>query len=309
MHYVIGIDGGGTKTLLKMAGIDGKLIACHECGPSNINSAERGAVREVLSKLIYEGVDKAGMRLDDCLCLCIGAAGAGREKDRKIIENIIRDTGFTGRLVVTDDIHTAFYGGVGGNEGIIAISGTGSVCFGKNSRGESHRAGGWGHIIGDEGSGYYIGREVLTAVIRSYDGRQGYTELTDLVLEHLNLKSPEDLVEYVYRSGAGKREISSLAAIAAKACALGDFAAEQILKNAAKELFHCAGVVIEKLGFMNKSTTMALGGSVLVKDAYVRNEFSRLIGEAYPNIGITVMKDDAAWGAVLIALEELGCAG
>ncbi len=304
MQYVMGIDGGATKTLLKMSTLEGNLIASYEAGPANINVVGSRKLKKTLSELIINSVKSAGMDLNKCKCLCIGTAGAGREKERKMLVRMIKDIGFTQRLIVTDDVITAFHGGVGENEGIIIISGTGSICFGKNSKGESFRTGGWGYIIGDEGSGYYIGRRILNTIMRSYDNREGYTVLTPLVLSRLNLNNPEDLVKYVYRSRTEVREISELAKLADDACDLGDTTAENILKDTARELFCCVKTVIERLKFSDKRITIAVNGSVLVKSKYVRNEFDRLICEAYPLINVSPMRNDSAWGAVMMALEE-----
>lgn len=306
MQYVIGIDGGGTKTILKIADMEGKLVTVCEGGPSNINSNGKQNVEDILKKLIFDGVEKVGGKFENCRSLCLGTAGAGREKDRNILEGIIRNIGYNGELIVTDDAQTALYGGVGSSEGIIIISGTGSICYGRNSSGKTCRAGGWGHIIGDEGSGYYIGQKVLSHVMRSYDGREEHTLLTSMILKHLKLEKVEDLIEYVYRSGAGKKEISGIARLADNAWLLGDETAHKILIDAADELFICARAVIERLEFGNKLVTLAISGSILVKSECVQNEFKRLVNDSYPLVNIAHMKDDAAWGAVTIALEKIG---
>lgn len=305
MEYVIGIDGGGTKTLLKISDLKGNLMAVCEGGPSNINSMDREYVGNVLKKLIYEGVDKINESIDNCCCLCMGAAGIDRPEDRDIMMDIIRSSGFKREIIVTNDAETALYGGVLGGEGIIIISGTGSICFGRNNEGETCRAGGWDHIIGDEGSGYDIGRRALTSVVRSYDGREKETLLTPMILEYLYLKSPEDLINYVYRSSIGKKEIADIAKIVDEAFKKGDSTAEQILKASAEKLYICTLPVIKKLGFTNKAVSMAVSGSVLVKNEYIYSLFSNYINAAYPLINITKMKNDAAWGAVLISLNKV----
>lgn len=304
MKYVIGIDGGGTKTLLKLADLKGNLLAVCEGGPSNINSLGRENVKKVLNDIIQYGIKEIGENIENCCSLCIGTAGVDREEDRKIVENIIRSIGIKNKLIVTNDAETALFGGVSGGEGIIVISGTGSICFGRNSSGEICRAGGWGHILGDEGSGYDIGRRALISIARSSDGRDEDTMLTSMVLEHLKLKRPEDLIGFVYRSNTGKKEISEIAKIVDNAYKLGDNTSKRILRYSAEELYKCTLPVIKKLNFTDKAVNMAVSGSVLTKNQYILNEFKDRVNQVYPLINVTGMKNDAAWGAVLMALNE-----
>lgn len=304
MNYIIGIDGGGTKTALKLADTSGNLILTIESGPCNINSMSIEYVQGMLKELILTSLDKSEISIEKVKVLCIGTAGVDRESDKLILKEIIEATGFRGEIIITNDAETALYGGVGGEEGLILISGTGSICYGRNKKGESKRSGGWGHIIGDEGSGYYIGLSALTHIVRGYDGRGEKTLLADIILKYLNIKNPDGLIEYVYRSGAGKQEIASLARFVDEAYNLGDKVAENILKRSAWELYLCCKAVIDKLELFNKSVTLAVNGSVIVKNMCVFNEFSRLIKENYPLIEITDMKYDAAWGAVLMAMNN-----
>lgn len=304
MKYVIGIDGGGTKTLLKISDLNGKLLAVCEGGPSNINSMGKEYVANVLKNIIYEGINKINESIENCNYLCIGSAGVDRPEDKKIMTDIIRSAGFDNQLIVTNDAEVALYGGVLGGEGIIIISGTGSICFGRNSQGKTCRAGGWGHIIGDEGSGYDIGKRALISIVRSYDGREKETLLTSLVLDHLKLTSAENLIDYVYRSGIGKKEIADLAKIVDDAYKAGDSTAELILKNSAEELYLCTIPVIKKLGLSDKKVPLAVNGSVLTKNKYIFDKFSEYVNAAYPLVNITEMKEDAAWGAVLIGLRK-----
>lgn len=303
MGYILGIDGGGTKTRLLMTDATGNLIAEGESGPSNINADGYDRVKLVLQELATGAVNKAGMALSDCISLCMGAAGAGRIKEKEALKEIFRDIGFNCRIEITDDVTTAFYGGLDGNVGVMVISGTGSICLGRNKKGETCRCGGWGHIMGDEGSGYNMGRAVLSSVMRSYDGREPQSKMTPMVLEYLNLTGPEDLIEYVYRSGAGKKELASLAVVADAGCAAGDAAAVSIIEHSAQELHLAVATVISRLGFAS-GLDVCTGGGVLVRSEYLRESFIKLLNRSHPGARIIPMKKDAAWGAVNIAREN-----
>jgi N-acetylglucosamine kinase-like BadF-type ATPase len=304
MSYVIGIDGGGTKTALKLADNKGNVILTMEGGPCNINSMGREAVSKMLKELVNDTLTKAESSIEDIETLCIGTAGVDRPSDKAIMEEIIRNTGFKGKTIITNDAVTALYGGVGGDEGVILISGTGSICYGRNADGETKRAGGWGHIIGDEGSGYYIGISAINRIARTHDGIEESTVMTDLILKHLKLENASGLIEYVYRSGAGKSEIASLARLVDEAYKQGDFAAEEILLKAAYELFLISKAVIDGLKLNNKKAVLAVNGSVIEKNERVSSEFKRLMSRNCPLVEVVNRKNDAAFGAVLMAINN-----
>lgn len=304
MNYVIGIDGGGTKTALKLADENGNLILSIEGGPCNINSMGKDSVAKMLKELVVDALKKTELNMEQIKVLCIGTAGVDRPSDKAIMEDIIRGTGFMNKAIITNDAVTALYGGTGGAEGVILISGTGSICYGRNSEGDTKRAGGWGHIIGDEGSGYYIGISAINKIARGHDGVEDKTVMTDLILEHLKLENASGLIEYVYRSGAGKSEIAYLATLVDEAYKQGDNTAEEILLRAAFELFLISKAVIDDLKLKNKKTTLAVNGSVIEKNECVFSEFRRLINRNYPLVDVVSMKNDAAYGAVLMAMKN-----
>lgn len=304
MGFILGIDGGGTKTRLLMTDASGKLIVKSEGGSSNINAGGYDRVRQVLRELVSDAVKKADMAPSDCISLCMGAAGAGRTGEREAIRKIFKDMGFNCRLEVTDDVTTALYGGLDGGVGIMLISGTGSICLGRNEKGEMHRCGGWGHVMGDEGSGYDIGRAVLSCVMRGFDGREPQSAMVPMVLGFLNLNGPEDLIEYVYRSGAGKKEIAALAVFADTACAAGDAAAVSIMERSARELHLAVATVAGRLGFTD-GPEVCTGGGVLAGSEYLKKSLVRLLGLSHPGARVIPMRRDAAWGAVKIARENI----
>lgn len=304
MNYYLGIDGGGTKTRLIMVDEAGNLMAECEGGPVNLNSGSYESVEAVLSDMISDVLKKCSAVPSDCLSLCVGAAGAGRHDEKAMIYNIIKKLGFSGKIIVTDDVTIAFYGGLDGAPGVMVISGTGSICFGCNYHGEIFRCGGWGHILGDEGSGYAIGVGVLASVMRAYDGRGPKTAMTSMVLEHLHISSPENMVEYVYRSGAGKKDIASFAKFADDGCELNDPVALSIIDNAAKELHLSVATVIDHLKF-DPIPDVCYGGGVLNRSIFLREKLVSLLKHSYPDINIIAMKKDAAWGAINLAMEKI----
>jgi N-acetylglucosamine kinase-like BadF-type ATPase len=125
-------------------------------------------------------------------------AGVDREADASIMRALMRRIGYKARIVIANDALIALVAGVGSAPGVVLIAGTGSIAYGRNARNEAARAGGWGYVLGDEGSGYWIGRQALRAVVRASDGRGPQTSLTPLVLEHYGAAQASGLVHAIY---------------------------------------------------------------------------------------------------------------
>ncbi|KHD34870.1 transcriptional regulator [Clostridium acetobutylicum] len=304
MKYIIGIDGGGSKTHMKISTLDYKVLLEVFKGPSNINSSTKEEVKRVFQELIMEGLGKLGQSLEECSAICIGTAGADRSEDKSIIEDMIRSLGYMGKIIVVNDAEIALAGGIEKREGIIVISGTGSICYGRNKEGKSARSGGWGHIIGDEGSGYDIGIRAIKAGLKSFDKRGEKTILEGDILEFLKLKSHEDLIDYIYRSGVTKKEIASLTRVVNAAYIKGDLVSKRILKEATRELFLSVKAVVEVLHMQNKKVILTTAGGVINNINYLYDEFKKFVNLNYPKVKIIPMKNDSAFGAVIIARSE-----
>lgn len=305
MEYVMGLDGGGTKTKLIVSDLEGNILGSWISGPSNLLANEYQIVQASIQDVIKEAIGEMGCDLKDCKAICIGAAGAGRENVREMLKTIIVQLGYNGSIIVTHDAQTALVGGIAGEEGILLSAGTGTICYGRTKEGASHRVSGWGHIIGDEGSAYNMGVEVLNAVMRDYDGRGKKTLLTNLVLKNLNLASPEELIEYIYSPNTTKKDIASYAIMVDVACQENDTVALEIVEKITKALVECVDAVLKILDFGKNKIKLVINGSVLTNNHYVRNQFKNTIANIMPQVELCEMRYDAAYGAVLIALENI----
>lgn len=305
MQYIIGIDGGGTKTKLTVCTIQGEVIHSVIAGPSNILSSGYEAARESIQTVIHEGTGKKGYPLEDCVALCIGVAGAGRDTVKAQLETIIRETGYANALIVTHDAETALMGGTEGDEGILMIAGTGAICYGRNKEGMRHRVSGWGHIIGDEGSAYSIGIKIVNAVMKAYDGRGKKTWLTPLLLQQMQLEHEEQIIGHIYSPEVTKQHIASYAVLIDEACANCDEVAFKIIQETVEALYECVSAGLKKLGFEDKEIKVIINGSVLVNNQYVNKGFKERIALHYPKVRVGTMEQDAAYGAALLAWELL----
>lgn len=303
MKYVVGIDGGGTKTKLTVCNKEGQIVYTVVSGPSNILSSGYNIAKNSITEVIDKGMIQSGYGLDKCEALCIGVAGAARENIKRQLEEIIREIGYQNKVIITHDAETALVGGTDGGEGILVIAGTGAICYGKNKEGMIHRVSGWGHIIGDEGSAYSMGIKVMNAVMKAYDGRGEETVLTKILLERMQVTSPEEIIGQIYKPDITKQHIAEYAILVDTACKVNDEVAFEIIEQTVQDLFECTSAALKRLEFTNKPVKIIINGSVLVNNAYVNKGFKEKLAKVYPLAEISTMIHDAAYGAALIALQ------
>src|SRR3954471_8363414 len=195
MMHVLGLDAGGTKTICLLANERGIVIASARAGGANLPAAGELAVEKVLHDVMDEAIGERGIVP---AAICLGIAGVDRPDDHAVIRGIMKRIGRQARILIVNDALVALEAGAPQQPGIVVISGTGSIAYGRNARGEAARAGGWGYVLGDEGSGYWIGRAALRAVLRESDRRGPTTVLTELVLKHFGVAAPHELIHHIY---------------------------------------------------------------------------------------------------------------
>jgi N-acetylglucosamine kinase-like BadF-type ATPase len=185
----------------------------------------------------------------------------------------------------------------------VLISGTGSVAIGRNNLGETFRCGGWGYLIGDEGSGYAIGRDILAAVARAQDRRSPATCLTGQVFDTLGLFSMEGPIHFVYDPASDKARIASLAPLLIPALEQGDETAGAIADKAAGELTLLAATVIDRLSL--EAGKIAFTGSILTRFTAIRQKVEAALALRYPKLSCIEPRQDAAMGAAAMAMEAV----
>lgn len=302
-RYVAGLDGGGTKTAVKIADEQGNIVAEFTAGGINFNGLDERAVEESLGEMLSV-IAETCHGLTHCVQLCIGAAGVSNPLAVARLEAAVRSCGYTGGLLITGDQETALYGALDNPCGMILIAGTGSICYGRNQQRHTHRTGGYGHLIDDEGSGYSIGRQILAAVVRSTDGRLAETKLTAMVHDQLKVDSLRQVIAFVYDAATHKKDIAALAPLLTDACRVKDQAALAIAANSAASLLELVISVAERLVLQQE--TLVLAGSVLLKSACVETHLRELLAARYPAMRcIKADPDAAATGAVRMALAQL----
>jgi len=301
MIHVLGIDAGGTKTVCHLADEHGALIAEARAGGANLQAAGELEVEKVLHDVMAEAI---GPRELVPAAICLGIAGVDRPEDSTVVAGIMRRIGAHARTVVVNDALVALEAGAPGAPGVVIISGTGSIAYGRNARNEGARSGGWGHVLGDEGSGYWIGRAALRAVLREADRRGPRTALTPLLLQHFGVSEAQHLIHEVYQNTLRPAAIGSLARSVQTAFSGGDEAASGILRAAADELESSGVSVARRLGMSDEVFPFILAGGIFRAVPWLREEMQRRLPLAVPNSTAYLLDREPAAGAVSFALQE-----
>ena len=300
--YIIGIDGGGTRTVGILTTETGEHLAQVESGPSNYHVVGEVATQTVLANVIGELREKAGIPSTASIRFCLGMAGLGRAEDRKIIGRICDELGIRENRILTHDAHIALVGGTEKQYGVIVISGTGAIVYGINTDGKDARASGWGYLLGDEGSGYDIAIKGLRAVVRAADGRGRSTALTYRMLNELELRAPDELIRWAHAVSQGT--LAQLSGVVFDAARAADTVAEQIVEDATDELVCAASSVIKALAFDGTFNIVLSGGNLIHQPMFadkLRQQFARIA----PNASVHLPIHDPAYGAVLLAQNSL----
>jgi N-acetylglucosamine kinase-like BadF-type ATPase len=302
-RVVIGIDGGGTKTRALLVGFDGTVLADLTGGASNVRKKGVAEAAEVFFDLVVKVAAKAGAPHDSIAHLVIGAAGAGRPSTRSELTAAIAALGQKNKfplsqVTVETDARIALEAAFPGKPVIALIAGTGSIALYRVDDGQIHRAGGWGSIIGDEGSGYAIARDGCAAVMRQHDGRAEKTLLTEMALAHFGIAEIEDLIPRLHTE---KAELAPFAEKVFEAVKERDRVARNIILKNASELVEHVRILLLAHPPKNKLPVCPMGG--LLEN---ENEYSKLVREklagSLPQIVIQKPKFPAAFGAAIIGL-------
>lgn len=299
--FAAGWDGGGTKTAVCLTDREGVEIGRETFGALNVNGAPRERVAATIGE-IMAWIAQREAAWGPCEAIVVGTAGASNPTAVELIEGCILAAGFGGALSITGDQAIALRGAVG-TVGAVLIAGTGTVCCGRNAQGQTHRSGGFGYLIDDEGSGYSIGRDILTAVVRAHDGRGERTVLTELVFAQMGIASIPELIRETYQNALEKRHMAALAPLLQKGLAAGDEASRAIVRASAQELTLLLCTVLGALGL--DEGPFAFVGGILAHYPAIAQQVLEQVRARYPKARQIAPIGDAALGAALLACDLL----
>jgi N-acetylglucosamine kinase-like BadF-type ATPase len=299
--YVIGVDGGGTKTMAALADSEGKISKLVKTGPSNLRNVGIGKAILNICQAIKRV--KKGKKIGS---IFIGLAAIEEEfkfKKEKIKREIRKKIKFRGKLEIGSDQIVAFRSGADEKNGIVLIAGTGAVCHGWRN-GKEAKTSGWGWL-NDEGSGFWVGQRGFQAIFKELDERGEKTLITKLVFKNWRLKKKEDFLKKVYGKDS-IRQVSLISRIVDEAAKRGDRIARKIMEEAGKELVFSAKKVIKKLNFKNEEFPIVLIGRVFESEIVlkiVKKEIKKIAPKA--KFLIPQIKTEPVVGAVKLAIENL----
>lgn len=302
--YYIGIDGGGTKTACVIGEEDGTILAKKTGPSSNIQSKPFTEAIRVLVGIIQGVTMEAEISISQVDVIYMTLAGAGRVNDReRIIHSLTRLLPENAEIILDHDAKGALVAGTTGKNGIVLIAGTGSIAYtfpGPNK--PPIRVGGWGYLLGDEGSGFDIGRKAVAAVMKAYDGRGDSTKLKALLLRHFKRERPDELISLIYGKEDVRSYIASAARLVFEAAEQQDSVAKKILTEAQSELFSLVEQAYHGLP-ENASNMLVLNGG-LFQNTTFKMTLKASLKASFPELSIIEPSVSSEVGAYMAALQE-----
>jgi N-acetylglucosamine kinase-like BadF-type ATPase len=314
---LLAVDGGGTKSLCYFFDEQGLIRGQGRSGSCNYQGVgKEAAVRELIHAIRYAleegklaGDGEIGETELETECAAMGLAGLDTEYDRAIIMELVEEALQTLRirakhLIIENDGLAALLGATGGQPGVLMIAGTGSIVYGVNDQGAVARAGGWGHRVGDEGSGYWIGKQAIIHILKTMDGRAAPNQLAEHILPYLGLKNAEDLFNWTYSASYSVEKVGELSSLVSQAHMQGDAVAHSIMMQAAEELFACAKAVIERINLYTQPFQIILQGGVLQNNTFVREYVTNQFKTFAPNGQPENKNKEPIYGMMALALRH-----
>lgn len=277
MNLLIGVDGGGTHTRVQLADAHA-VLGEGQAGTANYHARGMEAAAAELLRAIAAAFENAHLAMQRVAVACLGLAGVDRPAER-VAWTAWAEEHVAERALVVNDGELVLAAGTPEMWGVALIAGTGSIALGKTRDGKLARAGGWGHIFGDEGSSYELAREALRAAAHAADGRGPDTRLLPAILEYWNCREPSELIARVYRPGALPADLAVLAPLVIACAEEGDAVARRIITDAAQELALAVTAVCAALEFKG-SVPLALAGGLILSAAGLRAALDRALARS-----------------------------
>jgi N-acetylglucosamine kinase len=300
--YFLGVDGGASKTAALLTDEEGQQLGGGIAGASNhlrvgIDIAQRNIERAVHIALVEAGIAIRQMEYAYC-----GIAGSDHPEHHARVVESLRLFFPRGNFIVDTDARIALTGAIGFEAGVVIIAGTGSVAFGRSASGKEARAGGWGPTLGDEGSGYAIARQGLSAIVRAHDGRGEPTRMTDLLCDQYGMCNPADLPRFIYAATTHADDIARYGKLVIEAAREGDAVALDILNDAGHELGECVLAVVRKLGLAGDEFPVAYVGGAFHAGDLLLEPMRRTIEADAPRVKLVPPAHSPVEGAALMAI-------
>ncbi|VAW37502.1 N-acetylmuramic acid 6-phosphate etherase [hydrothermal vent metagenome] len=306
-QFVIGVDGGGSKTAVSILNQHGKILGRGRSGSANYHNVGISQAKANLWTAMEAAATEAGVTVLDATAVTWSLAGVDRPEERQLFEQMAADMLPNIAVHVENDAVSALVGGLGHRKGIVLIAGTGMIAYGENKAGEKARAGGWGPFF-DCGSAYDLVQSSLRFCTRHYDERnRSSAKLTAALLAAVGLEKATDLLSWVYADKRHVADVAELAPIVLDAAEKGDIVGLDVVTRGADGLATAVTAVARQLGYTG-AFPLVMSGSLLTKSDFYRATVTQAVQTALPQAQPCLSQTDATVGAGLIALESEGIA-
>ena len=305
---LLGIDGGGTTTEAWLAEPGCNVLGRGTAGPSNAKAVGSESARLALDTAIHRAFHAAGLAPAPVDVICLGLAGFDRPDDRNRLKEWAEHAGWAGKVLIVNDGDLVIATGTTEGWGVGVIAGTGSIAVGRTKDGRTARAGGWGHLIGDEGSAYRVVLDALRLVARRADGRDTQAAEHDPLMERmcaaLGVTDTAQIVTEIYSPTFTRAKIASLAPEVLKACAEAPETGDQLLTPAGTALGEIVSAVARSLEWTSGTLPLAIAGGFLLSAKVVQQRMiGHLVRQGYEP-DITPVTDPVR-GALVLAEQAL----
>jgi N-acetylglucosamine kinase-like BadF-type ATPase len=306
-QHVLGVDGGGTQVTAILAVVeDGKprAIGRGQGGPANVKEESRASAFVHIRRAIDAAFVAAGLPRGRVGAACFGLAGAGRPAEQRAVAEWAELNQTSTLVEVTGDVALPI-AMLPGRSGVVVVAGTGSCVLGRTGDGRNARAGGWGPLLGDEGSAYGVAVSALRAIVRTVDARGRGTSLTDRLLKQMGLSEPTQVISAVHGDIWNRTRLATLAPEVIRAADEGDGVANDIVADHVGELAENADAVVRRLGLPPDGVAIALAGGLLTRSPTYRDRLLVKLRSLGIRPGHVVEVSEPATGAVLRAVSLL----
>jgi N-acetylglucosamine kinase-like BadF-type ATPase len=305
VQYVVGVDGGGTKTAAAVVAEDLSVASKMTTGPSNGRSVGMEAASANIAEAIAQALRAAATTLGQVSAICLCLAGFDTELDLPVPEQAMRTLGYHGPLIVENDVVGAWAGATEVRPGVVVIAGTGATALGMNDQGDFWRTDGWDYLLGDAGSGFAIGHAGIQMAMRALDGRLAPTRLAHKLSEAYGVQNAGEMRHLVDATHFGKFEIARFATAVTTAAQEGDVVAQAILAQAGTDLGESATAIIRRLGMQGARFGVSTVGGVFTAATWVLPPFQRALALAAPGATLQPATHPPEVGAALLAWHRL----
>jgi glucosamine kinase len=296
---LLGVDVGGSHTAAALARSDGTVLARVEGPGAAVRPGQTEATAATIAEVVARAAQLAGVTLPADRAV-IGAAGAGRTPERAELRTRLATHRLARRLEVTTDGEIALVAAFGTEPGIVVCAGTGSIAYARDPQGALHRAGGYGWQLGDEGGGYWIGRQALAAAGRAEDHRGAGIRSIPSLLRTAGLTDFDGLVRWA--ATATPSQVAALAPGVLHEAEEGQEAAQRILDGAAQALGDLVLALASRFP-AGHSTSVAASGALLGQHSPLRVAVRESLRSRDPRLGWEDVAVDGPLGAIRLATE------